>query len=222
MAVTFTPTAAGAASGSLSFSDNAPSSPQTLALSGTGQDFSFAPPSGSSTSATVAPGSPATYTLSVGGEGGLSGTVSFTCTGAPSEATCTVSPNPVTAGSSATNVTVTVTTTAAFGQRATLSTASPGPTPIAGPERSVDARLGSGGDGCGHRRRRNQPGVSRWQSTMVPLAAGLLLMLALAGCGGGGSGGGGGGTTSNPGTPAGTYTLTVTGTTGSGSLCLEP
>ncbi len=151
VAVTFTPTAAGTASGSLSFSDNAPGSPQTLALSGTGQDFSFAPPSGSSTSATVAPGSPASYTLSVGGEGGLSGTVSFTCTGAPSEATCTVSPNPATAGSSATNVTVTVTTTAAFDQRATLSTASPSPTAIAGPEGFVDARLGSCGDGMGHR-----------------------------------------------------------------------
>ena len=112
VAVTFTPTVVGAAAGSLSFSDNAPNNPQTIALSGTGQDFSFAPPSGSSTSTSVAPGSPATYTLSVGGEGGLTGSVSFACTGAPSEASCTVSPNPVTAGNSASNVTVTVTTTA--------------------------------------------------------------------------------------------------------------
>jgi hypothetical protein len=59
--------------------------------------------------------------------------------------------------------------------------------------------------------RRNQPGVSRWQSIVVPLAAGLLLALALAGCGGGG-----GGVTHNPGTPAGIYPLTVTGTAGSG------
>ncbi len=66
VAVTFTPMAAGAASGSLSFTDNAPNSPQTIVLSGTGQDFSIAPPSGSSTSATAAPGSSATYTLSVG------------------------------------------------------------------------------------------------------------------------------------------------------------
>ena len=66
--------------------------------------------------------------------------------------------------------------------------------------------------------RRNQPGVSRWRSTMVPLASGLLLTLALAGCGGGG---GNVSVPPNPGTPAGNYTLTVTGTAGSGSSALS-
>ena len=48
----------------------------------------------------------------------------------------------------------------------------------------------------------------------VPLLAGAVLLAALAmSCGGGG--GGGGGTTTSPGTPKGTYTLTVTGTSGS-------
>jgi len=220
VAVTFAPTAAGPASGRLSFSDNAPNSPQIVALSGTGQDFSFAPPSGSSTSATVAPGSAATYTLSVGGEGGLTGTVSFTCTGAPSEATCTVSPNPVTAGSTPTNVSVNVTTTAP-----SVGTPRYRPLPPVPPLSTVlrgllMLALVLAAMACAVRRR-NQPGMGRWQSTLVPLAAGLLLMLAIAGCGGGGSGGGGGGTTSNPGTPAGTYTLTVTGTTGSGSSALS-
>jgi hypothetical protein len=216
VAVTFTPTAAGAASASLSFSDNAPSSPQTLTLSGTGQDFSVAPPSGSSTSTTVAPGLPATYTLSVGGEGGLSGTVTFTCTGAPSEATCTVSPNPATAGSTATNVTVTVTTTAP-----SVSAPRSRPLPPVLP-------LSPGMRGllmlalvlivmAWPIMRRNQAGVSRWRLTMIPLGLGLLLTLALAGCGGGG----GGSVTHNPGTPAGTYPLTVTGTTGSGSSALS-
>ena len=50
---------------------------------------------------------------------------------------------------------------------------------------------------------------------------GLLLTLALAGCGSGGGGGGGTDAPSNPGTPAGTYPLTVTGTTGSGSSALS-
>ena len=50
----------------------------------------------------------------------------------------------------------------------------------------------------------------------VSLLAGAVLLAALAmSCGGGGGGGGGGGTTTIPGTPKGTYTLTVTGTSGS-------
>jgi hypothetical protein len=215
--VTFTPTAAGTRTGTLTINDNALGSPQSVALSGTGQDFTLAAASGSSTSAAVAPGSPATYTLSVTAEDGFNQSVGFTCTGAPSEATCTASP--VTPGSSPTNLTVTVTTTAP-----SVSTPHSRRTPPAPP-------LSRGLRGllmlalilvamawalmC-----RNQPGVSRWQSAMVPLAAGLLLVLAMAGCGGGG-GGAGGGTTSNPGTPAGTYTLTVTGTSGSGSSALS-
>ena len=95
--VTFSPTATGPLTGTLTITDNSngvAGSTQSVALSGTGQDFTLAPPSGSSTSATVAPGQSATYTLSVAGEGGFNQSVSFTCTGAPSEATCTVSPNP--------------------------------------------------------------------------------------------------------------------------------
>jgi hypothetical protein len=218
VAVTFTPTTAGTASGNLSFSDNALNSPQTSALSGTGQDFSLAPPSGSSTNATVAPGQPAAYTLSVGGQGGLSGTVTFTCTGVPSEATCTVSPNPVTAGSSATNVSVIITTTAPS-VSAPLSRPLPPVRPLAPGFRGLFMLalvLVAMGWAI---QRRNQRGVGRWQTTVVVLAAGLLVTLALAGCGGGGSGGGG--TPPNPGTPAGTYPLTVTGTTGSGSSTLS-
>jgi predicted acyltransferase len=60
--------------------------------------------------------------------------------------------------------------------------------------------------------RRNQPGRSRWQSAIVPLTAGVLLILALAGCHS---------PAINPGTPAGTYPLTVTGTAGSGSSTLS-
>jgi hypothetical protein len=216
VAVTFTPTDAGAASGSLSFTDNAPNSPQAVTLSGTGTgpDFTLTAASGSSTSATVAAGQSATYTLSVAGEEGLSGAVTFTCAGAPSEATCTVSPNPVTVGSSAANVTVSVTTTAA-----SVSAPRSRPFPRVPP-------LLPGGSNllmlavvlaalAWAARDWRQP---RLRAVFVPLAAGLLLALVIAGCGGGGGGGGG---TSNAGTPAGTYTLTVTGSTGSGSSTLR-
>jgi len=214
IAASFKPTAGGTRTGSISISDSASDSPQSVALSGTGQDFSFAAASGSPTSVTVPPGSSASYTLSVAGESGFNQSVSLTCTGAPSEATCTV-PTPVTAGSSATNVTVTVTTTAA-----SVSAARTRPLPPV-PRLSPSLRglltlalvLALMAWAI---RRRNQPGVSRWRSTMILLAPGLLLTLALAGCGGGSSN-----VTHNPGTPAGTYTLTVTGSAGSGSSALS-
>ena len=214
--VSFQPTAVGLRTGTLALTDYALNSPQTIALSGTGQDFSFATPSGSSTSAAVAPGQSATYTLTMAGEGGFNQSVSLTCTGAPSEATCTV-PNPVTAGSSPTNVTVSITTTASS-VSAPRSRPLPRVPPLSQGLRgllmlalvltAMEWAIG----------RRNRPGVSRWRSAMVALASALLLALALAGCGGGGASTS---TTSNAGTPAGTYNLTVTGSTGSGSSTLS-
>ena len=210
--VSFLPTAPGNRTGALTLTDYALNSPQTIALSGTGQDFTLAAASGSPTSAAVAPGQSATYTLSAASEGALDQSVSLTCTGAPSEATCTV-PNPVTVWSSATNVTITVTTTAP-----SLSTPRSRPLPPV-PPLSPGLRgllmlalvFAAMAWAIG---RRNQPGVSRWKSAMVPLAWGLLLTLALAGCGGSAR-------VTNPGTPPGTYTLTVTGTAGSGSSALS-
>jgi hypothetical protein len=213
VAVTFTPTAAGTASGNLSFSDNAPGSPQTIALSGTGQDFTLAAGSGSPTSVTVAPGSTASYTLSVGGVGGFNQSVSFTCTGAPSEATCTVSPSPVTPSSSATNITVSVTTTAPSVGAPRSRPLPPVPPLLPGLRGLLILALVlvTMAWAIG---RRNIPGESRWRTTMVSLASGLLLALALAlaGCSSNSNN-----VTHNSGTPAGTYTLTVTGSAGSGS-----
>jgi len=216
IAVTFKPTAAGTRTGTLSVSDSASDSPQSVALSGTGQDFSFAAASGSPTSATVAPGSSASYTLSVAGESGFNQSVSFTCTGAPSEATCTVSPSALTPGSSATNITVSVTTTAPS-LSAPRSRPLPPVPPLSPGLRGLLMLALALAAVTWAIARRNQPGVSRWRSTMVLLASGLLLALALAGCGGGSSSN----VTHNPGTPAGTYTLTVTGTAGSGSSALS-
>jgi uncharacterized repeat protein (TIGR03803 family) len=211
--VTFTAPAIGTVTGSLTITDNGIM--QRVLLSGTGPDFSFGTALGSSAAATTAPGSPASYTLSVGGEGGLSGAVTFTCLGAPSEATCTVSPNPATLGSSATNVTVTVTTTA---PSVSAPRSRPLPTipPLTPGRRGLLILAMVLAATTWAIARRNQTGASRWMSTLPLLVFGFLLILALAGCGGGG-GSGGGGSPSNPGTPAGTYTLRVIGTTSSGS-----
>jgi hypothetical protein len=113
--VTFTPSASGIQNGTLTITDSASNSPQTVALLGNQPaNFSITSSGGSnSATATVAPGHTATYALNVSGMNGFSGTVSFACSGAPAKATCSVSPNPATiSGTSATAVTVSVVTQA--------------------------------------------------------------------------------------------------------------
>jgi hypothetical protein len=215
ISVTFTPTADGTRTGHLTVTDNAPDSPQSVALTGSGPDFTLTLPSGSSSSASVSPGQTATYTLSVGGEGGLNSTVTLSCTGAPSQATCTVSPNSVTLGGSATTGTVTVTTTAP-----SVSPPSFRPIPPVPPlfqRLQVLLLLALVRVAMRWRVRSQKQTASRWRCATLLLATLLLLILALTGCGGGGGGGG----AFNAGTPAGTYTLTVIGTSGSGSSTLS-
>jgi hypothetical protein len=216
--VTFTPLAGGPLTGTLTVTDNSngtTGSTQTVSLSGTGQDFTLAVASGSSSSQNVSPGQAATYTLSAGGEGGFSQSVAFTCVGAPSESTCTVSPNPATVGNSAATITVSVTTTApsSIGPRFLL-----GPR-FHRPQALLMLALLLTGFACTFSKWRRVR-ANHWQTALLPIAAGLLLTFLIAACGGGGGGGGGGGPT-NPGTPAGTYTLTVTGKVGSGSTALS-
>ena len=211
--VTFTPTQGGNRSGAITITDNAPGSPHAVALAGTGEDFTLGVPSGGSSTASVSPGGSASYTLSSAGLGGLNQTVNFTCTGAPSEATCTLNPTSATSnGSGSVSVTVTVTTTAPSaappdGRRA----------PPRGPGRELQlvwllllVLLTMVGWGLASERR--FPKSLRWAVAMGAVAA---LALAMAACGGGGT------VPTNPGTPAGTYTLTVTGTAGSGSTALQ-
>ncbi|HYM05299.1 MAG TPA: FG-GAP-like repeat-containing protein [Terriglobales bacterium] len=209
--VTFAPKAGGALTGTLTIIDNADGvagSTQTVDLSGTAEDFSFGPGSGSSTSATVEPGQTATYNLSIASEGGLAGTVSFAISGAPSETTCTASPNP-----------------ANFGSNVTVSCATTMPVAVLLPDRPFPpvSRWRVGLNSLWVLAlvlavwtfTRNWLGESSWRRITVALAVALLLTLSLTGCGGGALPGGG--PPPNPGTPAGTYSLTVTATIGSGA-----
>ncbi len=159
-------------------------------------------------SAAVAPGSTATYSLTITPTNGFNGTVKLTCTGAPSEATCTPNPASLTISSSAAaSSTISVTTTAASGLPVP-----PPSQPWNGGNRLWLFSLGVSGfmlllAGLWLRSRRN--GWAPALSSGIGIA---LLGLSLAGCGGGSS------STpppSNPGTPAGSYTLTVTATSGS-------
>ncbi len=221
VSVTVTPSVAGGLSAALNFADNASGSPQTVELSGSGPDFAFSIPSGSSNTATVGPGQTATYTLSIGSAGGLAGAMNFTCTGAPHDGACTVAPNPATIGNTPTSVTVTVTT-----EGASQVMPRRRPRPPAPPNwlwlRGIILLGLILTAWAGLQEVRKRLGALPWQSAIVPLAAGILLIFALAGCGGG-SGGGGSGppVITDPGTPVGNYPLTVTGTTGSGASAVS-
>ena len=86
--VVFAPTAAGARTGSLTVINSGSS--QTLTLSGIGVDFTLEPDG--PVTLTVPAGTSATYALLLRGAAGLPGVATMTCAGAPTNATCTVSP----------------------------------------------------------------------------------------------------------------------------------
>ncbi len=98
VSVTFAPTASGARSGTLSISDNATGSPQTVALAGTGVAvFSLSAPS-SVTSAVIGTAS-VTFTVSVSAPGSFTGSVSLSCA---TGATCSFNPASIFVGQTST------------------------------------------------------------------------------------------------------------------------
>ncbi len=107
MQIAFVPTVGGPRAGTLTVTDNAANSPQTLSLVGSGIDFTLDPNGG--TSLTIANGQNAVYPLLLSSAANVTGTVSFTCTGAPANSTCNVTPSSVALGN-ATTVSVTVLT----------------------------------------------------------------------------------------------------------------
>jgi hypothetical protein len=107
MQVAFAPTTGGPRAGLLTVTDNAASSPQTLTLTGSGVDFTLNPNGG--TTLTIANGQNAVYPLLLGSASNVSGTVHFTCTGFPANSTCNVTPSSVALGNT-TTISVTVLT----------------------------------------------------------------------------------------------------------------
>ena len=193
--VAFAPTAAGQLSGTLTLMDNATPATQTVSLSGLGIDFSLA--SAGSTTATLSSGASATYPLLLSSVAGVTGSVAFTCTGQPTNSTCTVAPTaPVLGGTTSLTVTVQTGVLAGFDPRGVA------------PWRMSGVVLALVLPGLLVLRRRR-------------LAWGLAVLFVVVGMGGcgaereipatGGGSGGGGGSGSYP-TPGGTYNLIVTGT----------
>jgi hypothetical protein len=213
--VTFTPTAAGARSAMVTITDNATGSPHTVALSGTGTDFSAAATQGSQTTATVVAGQTATYNLAFSGTPGFTGTLALTCTGTPSLSTCTVTPSSLSlSGTSTVNTTVSVSTTARG--MAVPRHLPPQPiVPLGVPVwwLVLAALLASATFALLCRPRGLEPLRPGWGTALLFVA--MLATGALASCGGGGAV-----PLPPPGTPAGTYNLTVTARVTSGSATL--
>jgi hypothetical protein len=212
--VTFNPAAGGTRAAAIAVTDTAEGSPQTITLSGTGEDFTIAAPSGSSTSTTVSPGGAATYALSAMALGGFNQSVAFACTGAPAGAACTVSPASTNFSSPA-NLTVSIVTAAA----SCLPPHNPIP-PLPPPRRWLLWTMGllASGTLAQAVRSRGTRGERR-QAATTAFAALVLVMLAMAACGGGG--GAAAPQPANSGTAAGTYSLTITGTCTSCSTALS-
>jgi len=159
--------------------------------------------SASPSSASVSPGRSATYTLSVNPQyGAFTNAVSLACSNLPARSTCSFSPSSVTPGASGATSNLTISTTAA----SALFKEPFGQPPVYG--LWIGLMVLSLIAFASIRR------FARTRARALYVSAGLfgLFLALLAACGGGGGGGGG---PTNPGTPAGTYTITIAGTAGS-------
>ena len=111
ISLVFSPLGPGQRTASLTISDDAPASPQTIPLSATANPaFRAGAVSGGSMSATVSAGQSAQYQLQLTPGAGFSGSVSLSCTGAPLNATCQAPSTVSLANGAAAPFNVTVTT----------------------------------------------------------------------------------------------------------------
>jgi hypothetical protein len=207
--VQFQPAASGSRVGTLSLSYLGTGSPATTVLAGASSDYSITVVNGSAGSASVTASQTATYSLSVAPLDGFSGNVSIACSGAPAEATCTVPASALDVSAAAVPFGVSVAT-----QAGSLSSSRD----VHWWRRDVSRRGWLWGSQlaweilvlatalwCWRRPRPRGRRVLRAASTLLAAVA----LVSLAGCIGSST------ITPTPtlGTPAGTYTLTVTGTT---------
>jgi hypothetical protein len=163
---------------------------------GGGAAFSL---SASPSTATISAGQNQTYTLTVQANGGFNQPVALACFGFPAASTCNISPNSVNPNGSSTTVNVTITTTA-HAASAPVNRVFPQPPPalfVAALSSFMLLMLTL---------------LMKRRSRLALLPTFCLIALLLAGCGGNGQ------TqlfnNSLTFTPQGTYTMTITGTSG--------
>jgi subtilase family serine protease len=168
----------------------------------TGSDFAIVP---LSSSVSVPQGTPAYVQFAIQGQSNYTGTINFlpsSCTGLPKESSCSFQPTSMT-GIGGILLTITTTTPHSVASRKVTGWR----------EEFILALLFTPIGAVlliGFPRRRAARGA---RLSFI----GVLLLMVL-GCGGGGGGGGGGHT--DPGTPKGSYPITVTATSGSGSSAI--
>ncbi len=194
--VTFTPSAVGARTGSILVNSNALGT-NSLAISGSGADFAV---SGAPNSASVAAGASAAYTISVPSSGAsFSNAISLSCGGLPANTVCTFSPSSVNADATST---LTIRTKAA--QNAALGSRDSGYQYAIG---LWPSSLGLVGCMFVIPTRKKVRGGTKYALRALVLGS----LISLCACGG---------VSRNrtndmiPGTPAGTYSVIITGSSG--------
>lgn len=208
--VAFTPGAAGPRGpATLTVTDSASPSTQTVTLMGTGEDFTMGGPT---SPVTVTAGQTAMYSISISpGPGGFPSSVSFSASGLPSESSASFQPPAFAPGSTIASTTLSILTTAnTSGNTSPLNLKLPASPwrillwPVVPALIAAILMIVLRKNYC-----RQRPA---WGGMALVL---LFVAVGFVGCGGGGGGGGGGGSGGNFGTPAGTYTITVTATSSS-------
>jgi hypothetical protein len=206
------PGQAGAAAATLSINDNALDSPETIALAGSVDDFSLTASTSGNVTAAVSAGATANYGLQINSLNGFAGSVALSCSGAPAQASCSVSPSPMAvSGTGAVPFSVSVSTQQAVA-------AAPGapmgtkwihwpPGVASGESISLEIVVLVLAVLCAAAFRR----LRAWARLAVASVYIFVLLaaVALTSCGSASSGTQ---TSLQPGTPTGTYMLTVTGT----------
>lgn len=220
-----TPNGTATRTATMTLTDNVAGNPASVALSGMATDFELGdPPAQGGTTLTVTAGQTAQFSLQINSTAGFPGTtpvsVTLSCTATIPEGTCTTPGSvQVTQAASDPTFTVSVTTTAASGITPASPSGEPPTTwintsrfyivPMMGLAMGMALLLFAGG-----RREELRAAMSgrRMRCVVRMVQACLLagmLSAGLAACGGSGGGNAGGG---DPGTPANTYSLTVTAT----------
>lgn len=200
--ITFTPTLGGARSATLTINDGSFLSPHTVALTGTGQDFTLA----ISAAQTVTAGASGNFTLTITPDNGFVQPIALTCTDTIPHSTCAVAPAMITPSASApTTVMLTITTTAK-GSAGLAPFQSPG-TPLYFPNpRVFELLLLLSILALGFRWRKSLL-TTRYAGLVFAALLLAFIAVGVTACGGSDS--------SSTRTPSGAYTVTVTATSGS-------